>query len=81
MAGARLGDGCRAGPQLYISAKTVQYHLTRIYGKLGIRSRSELAARYRESGTIAGEGDLRDSSAPDSDRERINADESGHSAS
>lgn len=67
--------------ELYISAKTVQYHLTRIYGKLGIRSRSELAARYRESGTIAGEGDLRDSSAPDSDRERINADESGHSAS
>lgn len=32
---------------LFLAEKTVQYHLTRIYGKLGIRSRSELAARYR----------------------------------
>ncbi|MEB3369855.1 LuxR C-terminal-related transcriptional regulator [Saccharopolyspora mangrovi] len=31
--------------ELYLSSKTVQYHLTRIYAKLGIRSRSELAAR------------------------------------
>ncbi|GMA40712.1 LuxR family transcriptional regulator [Mobilicoccus caccae] len=30
--------------ELYISVKTVQYHLTRVYGKLGLRSRSELAA-------------------------------------
>ncbi|QTI68437.1 helix-turn-helix transcriptional regulator [Gordonia polyisoprenivorans] len=30
--------------ELYISPKTVQYHLTRIYAKLGLRSRSELAA-------------------------------------
>lgn len=30
--------------ELYISAKTVQYHLTRIFAKLGIRSRTELAA-------------------------------------
>lgn len=30
--------------ELYISTKTVQYHLTRIYTKLGIRSRAELAA-------------------------------------
>ncbi|KRF16701.1 hypothetical protein ASG90_10625 [Nocardioides sp. Soil797] len=35
-----------AGEQLYISVKTVQYHLTRIYAKLGIRSRTELAARH-----------------------------------
>lgn len=34
---------------LFIAEKTVQYHLTRIYGKYGIRSRSELAARYRPS--------------------------------
>lgn len=34
--------------ELYISVKTVQYHLTHIYGKLGIRSRSELAARFRD---------------------------------
>lgn len=32
---------------LFIAEKTVQYHLTRIYGKYGIRSRSELAALYR----------------------------------
>jgi DNA-binding CsgD family transcriptional regulator len=31
--------------ELFLSVKTVQYHLTRIYAKLGIRSRSELAAR------------------------------------
>ncbi|NKQ51358.1 helix-turn-helix transcriptional regulator [Amycolatopsis sp. K13G38] len=31
--------------ELFVSAKTVQYHLTRIYAKLGIRSRAELAAR------------------------------------
>lgn len=30
--------------ELYISAKTVQYHLTRIYGKIGVRSRAELTA-------------------------------------
>ena len=29
---------------LYLSTKTVQYHLTRIYAKLGVRSRTELAA-------------------------------------
>ncbi|MET0191182.1 MAG: LuxR C-terminal-related transcriptional regulator [Pseudonocardia sediminis] len=29
--------------ELHVSSKTVQYHLTRIYGKLGIRSRAELA--------------------------------------
>ncbi|GAA4490380.1 LuxR family transcriptional regulator [Rhodococcus olei] len=34
--------------ELFLSVKTVQYHLTRIYAKLGIRSRGELAARFRE---------------------------------
>ncbi|MFW0795763.1 LuxR C-terminal-related transcriptional regulator [Gordonia sp. CPCC 205515] len=33
--------------ELFISPKTVQYHLTRIYAKLGVRSRSELAALRR----------------------------------
>lgn len=32
--------------ELFLSGKTVQYHLTRIYAKLGVRSRTELAARY-----------------------------------
>lgn len=33
--------------QLYVSARTVEAHLTQIYRKLGVRSRSELAARRR----------------------------------
>ncbi|HKR49818.1 MAG TPA: LuxR C-terminal-related transcriptional regulator [Pseudonocardiaceae bacterium] len=33
--------------ELFVSTKTVQYHLTRIYAKLGVRSRSELAALRR----------------------------------
>ncbi|WP_207206921.1 LuxR family transcriptional regulator [Nocardioides ganghwensis] len=33
------------GTELFVSTKTVQYHLTRIYAKLGIRSRGELAAQ------------------------------------
>lgn len=35
-----------AARSLFLAEKTVQYHLTRIYRKLGVRSRSELAARY-----------------------------------
>ncbi|GGR66816.1 LuxR family transcriptional regulator [Nocardioides luteus] len=34
--------------QLFVSPKTVQYHLTRIYAKLGVRSRTELAALAAE---------------------------------
>jgi DNA-binding CsgD family transcriptional regulator len=30
---------------MFISAKTVEWNLTRIYRKLGVRSRTELAAR------------------------------------
>ncbi|MFE7300642.1 AAA family ATPase [Streptomyces sp. NPDC057579] len=49
---ARLVAGGAANQQvaleLFISVKTVQYHLTHVYSKLGIRSRSELAARFRE---------------------------------
>jgi DNA-binding CsgD family transcriptional regulator len=35
-----------AAAELYVSVKTVQYHLTRIYSKLGVTSRSGLAAVY-----------------------------------
>ncbi|WP_405845152.1 AAA family ATPase [Streptomyces sp. NBC_01518] len=38
----------QAALELFISVKTVQYHLTHVYSKLDIRSRSELAARFRE---------------------------------
>ncbi len=31
---------------MMLSVKTVQFHLTRVYAKLGVRSRSELAARF-----------------------------------
>jgi len=33
--------------QLYVSARTIEAHLTQIYRKVGVRSRSELAARRR----------------------------------
>jgi len=34
--------------ELFVSVKTVQFHLTHIYAKLGIGSRAELAARFRD---------------------------------
>lgn len=37
-----------AAAELYVSVKTVQYHLTRIYRKVHVSSRSELAALYTE---------------------------------
>ncbi len=36
---------------LFVSIKTVQFHLTHIYSKLGLSSRAELAARLRDDGT------------------------------
>jgi DNA-binding CsgD family transcriptional regulator len=36
--------------ELHVSHKTVQYHLTRVYAKFGIRTRSELAARTAHEG-------------------------------
>jgi DNA-binding CsgD family transcriptional regulator len=35
--------------ELFVSIKTVQFHLTHIYAKLGIGSRAELAAQFRDS--------------------------------
>jgi DNA-binding CsgD family transcriptional regulator len=42
--GATNKEAARA---LFVAEKTVQYHLTRLYRKMGIRSRSELAAAFR----------------------------------
>ncbi len=48
---ALISDGMtnrEAAAELFLSIKTVQFHLTRIYTKLGVRSRSELAAARRK---------------------------------
>jgi DNA-binding NarL/FixJ family response regulator len=34
--------------ELFVSVKTVQFHLTHIYAKFGIGSRAELAAQFRD---------------------------------
>lgn len=34
------------GEKLYLSPRTVQWHLSRAFRKLGLRSRTELAARW-----------------------------------
>lgn len=36
--------------ELFLSVKTVQYHLTRVYAKFGVRSRSQLAAQWSTAG-------------------------------
>ena len=40
--------------ELFVSIKTVQFHLTHIYSKLGISSRAELAAQFRDTETPTG---------------------------
>ena len=42
------GSNRQVAEQLFLSVKTIQYHLTRVYAKFGIRSRTELAAYLHE---------------------------------
>jgi DNA-binding CsgD family transcriptional regulator len=39
--------------ELFISVKTVEHHLSRVFAKLGVRSRTQLAARFAVTGTDA----------------------------
>jgi DNA-binding NarL/FixJ family response regulator len=48
-AGARNSDIAEA---LFISAKTVEQHLSRIFAKLGVRNRTELGARYASAMSV-----------------------------
>jgi DNA-binding CsgD family transcriptional regulator len=44
------GTNAEVAAQMYVSPSTVEYHLHKIYRKLGIRSRTQLAKRIFESG-------------------------------
>ena len=54
--------------ELFISIKTVQFHLTHIYAKLGVGSRAELAAQFRDNQptttTPASRGQRADDASP-----------------
>jgi len=45
---ARGASNKQVAAELFLSPKTIEFHLSRIYRKLGIRSRTELAARVAE---------------------------------
>ncbi|MEV6598684.1 LuxR C-terminal-related transcriptional regulator [Actinoplanes sp. NPDC051346] len=45
---ARGATNRQAASELFLSTKTVEFHLGNVYRKLGVRSRTELAVRHRE---------------------------------
>jgi DNA-binding CsgD family transcriptional regulator len=49
---ARGATNKEAGATLFLSAKTIEAHLGRVYRKLGIRSRTELANRLVREGAL-----------------------------
>ena len=53
---SRRGTNKDVAAEFILSVKTVQYHLTRIYAKLGVSSRTQLAAQWpRRSSNLASE--------------------------
>ncbi|WP_234441863.1 response regulator transcription factor [Streptomyces sp. WM6386] len=45
-AGIRGATNREAASALFLSAKTVEFHLGHVYHKLGVRNRTELAHQY-----------------------------------
>jgi DNA-binding NarL/FixJ family response regulator len=41
-----------AASELVLSVKTIEYHLSNLYAKLGVGSRTQLLARLAETGQI-----------------------------
>ena len=46
-----------AAAQLFLSEKTIEYHLRKAMTRLGVRNRTELAMRLHRSGDVAGRSD------------------------
>lgn len=46
--GARGGTNREVAAQLFLSVKTIEMHLGRVYRKLGVRSRTQLANLLRD---------------------------------
>jgi len=49
---ARGATNREAGAQLFLSPKTIETHLGRVYRKLNVRSRTELARRLASEGAL-----------------------------